>query len=44
VVMTNFVGFLQREGRLILNLTTRFLFLMITLISLGRVFGEIRLP
>jgi hypothetical protein len=43
VVRTDFVGFLLGEGCLMLDLTTMFLFPMIILISLGGVFGGIRL-
>jgi hypothetical protein len=42
VVKTNFIGYLPREGCLMLDLTTMSLFPMITLISLGGVFGGIR--
>jgi len=38
-VKTDFVGFLRGEGCLILDLTIRFLFPMITLICLGGVIG-----
>ena len=42
-MMKDFVGFLTREGCLMLDLTIRFLFSMISLISIGGVFGRIML-